>query len=313
MRKLWIEKWRTRQVISIYAALIGFLGVLYLIHPPFVQPSHLMTILRQASPLGIVGIGQTIVLLTGGIDLSVGATITLVDVLVADLTAGIEERTLSVVLLCLGIGAGIGLVNGIGIVKGRIHPVVMTLGMMSVITGIGYVYTGGTPRGSIPPSLRFVGMGRIGGIPVAFLIWVLVIAAGTLLLRKSTLGRKIYAVGGNKKTAHLSGVSVDTIIVLAYILCGFTAALAGLILAGYIGTGSLGLGDPYLFDSLIVTLIGGTSFAGGIGGVEGTIAGTLIVRLLYSVLTMANIGHPGKLITQGLVIMGMVVLYMRRR
>jgi len=302
-----------KQIIGIYLALIIFIGILYLISPSFVHPKHLVNILRQAAPLGIVGIGQTIVLLTGGLDLSVGATITLIDVLAAGLTIGIEERTLGVVFLCLAIGSAIGLANGVGITKWKIHPVVMTLGMMSVITGISYVYTGGTPRGSIPSSLRFIGMGRIGFMPVAAIIWIIVIIGSILLLRKTVVGRWIYAVGGNIKTAYLSGVNVNLIIILAYVLCGFLAALAGLILAGYIGTASLGLGEPYLFNSLIVTLIGGTSFTGGVGGIEGTIAGTLIITLLFSVLTMANIGHSGKLIAQGLVIMGMVVLYTKRK
>jgi len=300
--------------MGVYLALIILLIVSGILSPASVSPNHLLNVTRQASALGIVGIGQTFVIMTQGIDLSVGANLTLIEILTAGMILGRGEMVLPVVILCLGIGAFIGLINGVGVSKLKLSPFVMTLCMMSVLTGVYLLYSGGSPRGKIPDSLRFIGAGRIGNVfPTAIIVWVIAIFIAFIVLRYTTFGRYIYATGGNPQASYLSGVNVDMVIIIAYVISGLCSALAGVLLSGYIGTGSLTVGKDYDLNSIAAVIMGGTTFSGGRGGVIGTIGGALVITILFSLLTMLGIPHSGKLMAQGLIIIGIVSLYAKRR
>jgi len=221
---------------------------------------------------------------------------------------------LPVSLLCLLLGLFFGFLNGLGITKARISPFVMTLCMDFILRGLYLIYTKGQPRGIVPNNLRFIGRGRVLNIvPVAFLIWIVIAILFIVILYRTTWGARLYAVAANSRTAQLSGVKNDTILISVYALSGLLSAVAALVLTGDIGAVSLGLGRDYSLDSIAATVIGGTSFVGGIGGVEGTIAGAYIIKLLTSLLQKINISNTGKLIIQGVLILFIVGAYSRKK
>ncbi|MBA7609642.1 Ribose import permease protein RbsC [subsurface metagenome] len=302
------------QRLGVYFALLLLVVISGVLSPPSVSPTHLLNVTRQASALGIVGMGQTFVIMTQGIDLSVGASLTLIEILTAGMILGRGEMVLPVVIFCLGVGAFIGLINGLGVAKLKLSPFVMTLCMMSVLTGVYLLYCGGSPRGKIPDALRFIGAGRIGNVfPAAIIVWVVVITVAFIVLRYTTFGRYVYSTGGSPRASYLSGVNVDLVIIIAYVISGFCSALAGVLLAGYIGTGSLTVGTGYELNSIAAVIMGGTTFSGGRGGVIGTVGGALVITILFSLLTMLGMPHSGKLMAQGIIIIGMVSLYAKRR
>jgi ribose transport system permease protein len=296
---------------GIYLALGALLIVSAIVQPASVTPTHLLDVTRQASALGIVGIGQTLVILTGGLDLSVGSTITLIDVMAPQMIMNKDERILGTVLLCLAVGLLIGLINGLLVTKLRINPFVATLGMNSVVLGAALVYSRGAPLGSLPPSFRFYGTGFIGPIPASTVVWAVLVVISVIALRRTVLGRYIYATGANRVGARLSGVRTDRVILGCYMASGFFAAVAGLVLAAYIGVGTLTLGQDYMLNSIAVVVVGGTRFEGGKGSITGTAMGALFLMVLFSLAGMINISHPGELAMKGIIIIGAVAMYAR--
>ncbi len=273
-----------------------------LISASFWNVIHLLNILRQTSGLGIITLGQTIVILTGGIDLSNGMVITLVDVLAAGILDGKDDHLILVIFLALGIGALVGLINGLLVSKVKVPPLICTLGMFGILKGVAYIYTGGAPKGDIPPSLSFIGEGFIGPIPtqVFFLVGFFILVY--VIVNWTPYGRNIYAVGGNKRTAYLSGVKTDLVIISVYMVSSILAAMTGLILAGYIGTGSLMIGEGYNFNSVAASVVGGTMFSGGVGSIIGGMGGTLFLTILISLLRFMGLPYSTQLIVQGTIL-----------
>jgi ribose transport system permease protein len=299
---------------GVYIGLIILLSISGILSPQSFNPVGLLNVAKQTAGLGIVAIGQTMVILTGGIDLSVGSIITFIHVFSIGTILGNAQLVLPVSLFCLLLGLVFGFLNGLGITKARISPFVMTLCMDFILRGLYLIYTKGQPRGIVPNNLRFIGRGRILNIvPVAFLIWIGIAFLFILVLYRTTWGARLYAVAANSRTAQLSGVKNDTILMSVYALSGLLSAVAALVLTGDIGAVSLGLGRDYSLDSVAATVIGGTSFVGGIGGVEGTIAGAYIIKLLTSLLQKINISNTGKLIIQGVLILFIVGAYSRKK
>ena len=298
---------------GIYLALVVLLIVSAIIEPASVGPTHLLDVTRQASALGIVGIGQTLVILTGGLDLSVGSTITLIDVMAPQMIMNRPERIIGTVLLCLAVGILIGLINGLLVTKVRINPFVATLGMNSVVLGAALVYSRGAPLGSLPPSFRFFGTGFVGPIPASTLVWAVLVIISAVVLGRTVFGRYLYATGANPLGARLSGVRTERVVLAAYVCSGFFAAVAGLVLAAYIGVGTLTLGEDYMFNSIAAVVVGGTRFEGGKGSIMGTVMGALFLMVLYSLAGMINISHPGELAMKGIIIIGAIAMYARSR
>ncbi len=302
------------QTWGVYLGLLVLLGISAAVSPLSFNAQDLLNLAKQASALGIVSIGQTLVILTGGIDLSVGSVITFVHVFSVGTILGRPELVFPVSVLCILLGAAIGAINGIGITRARISPFVMTLCMDFIVRGLYLIYSKGQPSGVVPENLRLLGRGRVLEIvPIAAIFWIALSLAFVFLLRRTVFGARLHAVGANPRTAMLSGVNNNRIIFASYALTGLLAAFAGLILTGDMGAVSLGLGGDYSMDSISATVIGGTTFAGGIGGIEGTIAGSFIIRLLTSLLQKANISNPGKLIIQGALILSIMGAYARRK
>jgi ribose/xylose/arabinose/galactoside ABC-type transport system permease subunit len=309
-----IRQWRRLAAQgAIWIVLFVLAVVSAIVSPVFVTPRFLSTLLKQAASLGIVAVGQTLAILTGGIDLSVASVMALMSVVAANLMKGQDSLFLPVGVYCLAIAAMIGLVNGLLITKLKIPAFIATLGMILIVQGIRFVYTGGSPRGSIPPALGFIGQGMVGPVPAAVILWGAIVVVFAVLMRRTTFGRRIYAVGGNRSAAHLSGVNVNGIIIAAYTLCSLLAGVAGLVYTGYNGFADNWLGRGFELNSIAATVVGGTLFEGGRGGVVGTIAGVLIITILFNLVLLLGLDEEYQRIVKGVAIILAVALYARMR
>ncbi len=293
------------------AILVGFGAIL---SPGFAEPGHLLLILNLAAFLGLVAAGQTLVILAAGIDLSVSAVITLAGVVSATIMNGANDQLLVGILISLGLGLGIGALNGLGVAFLGIHPLVMTLGMTSVAQGAALLYTNGSPKGSAAPFLSELATGRFLGVfPYVLVVWVVVAAAIVLLLHRSVWGRWLYAIGNSPKAAVYSGVRVPWVLVSIYLVSGGLAALTGILLTGYTKTSYLTIGDPYQLNSIAAVVIGGSSILGGSGSYVGTIGGAIIMVLVQSLLPILSIPEAGRRIISGLIILLLLLIYGRGR
>ncbi|MCU0514713.1 MAG: ABC transporter permease [Anaerolineae bacterium] len=298
----------------IYLALVGMVLLLGLISPLSVEPGDLLNLMRQGATIGLVAIGQTFVLISGGLDLSVGSIVILADVMAAQMINGQPQQVLPVTLLVLAVGAGFGAVNGTLVTRFNVAPFIATLGTNLIVFGIALVYSGGAPRGSIPPEMRFWGNGFIGGVfPAAALVWLIFAVLAWLLLTRTTFGRALVAVGANRRAAHLSGIHDARVTFLAYVASGFMAAAAGLLLVAFIGVGTLEVGTDFLLGSIAAVVIGGTPFEGGRGTMAGSFGGVLFLMVLYSILTVLALPTSGRRIVEGVIILAAITLYSRQR
>jgi ribose transport system permease protein len=275
--------------------------------PGFLSRLHLSSMGQTAGYLGIIAIGETIVLLTGGIDLSVPYVINISAVLLAGFQFHGMSSTPDILLVLL-IGLGAGLVNGIGVAFLDISPLVMTLGMNSVLQGVSLLYTHGSPIGQAPSFVTQVSTNWWHQIPWVDILWLVLTVAVTLMLVFTTFGRSIYAVGSNRRASELSGLPVRRTIMFAYMLSGLAAAVGGMLLVGYSGQAYLGQGDEYLLPAIAVVVIGGTSIFGGKGSYVQTVAGVLLITVIESALVTANVDQAGQDILYGAIILAMAYL-----
>lgn len=296
---------------AIYIILAVVFAAAAIASPVFLKNKNILNVIRQASILGIVAIGQTYVILTGGIDLSVASVMALMSILSANLMEGKNELVLSVSILCLGTASTIGLINGLLVTKLRIPPFIATLGVLLMVQGFRFVYSGGMPKGSIPENLRYLGRGLLGGFPVPVWFCIAMGVIAWVILTSTILGRAIYASGGNPKTARLSGVKTDLVQIIVYISSGFWAGFAGLLLTGWIGLADNWLGQGYELDSIAAVVIGGSVLTGGKGSVWGSLAGALMLAILYNLVILLGLDVDMQRIVKGLVIIGAVALYGR--
>jgi ribose/xylose/arabinose/galactoside ABC-type transport system permease subunit len=297
------------EVAGLYAALLVVLLAAGLLSPAFYQPSNLFNVIRQASALGILSLGQTLVLIAGGIDLSVVSTMQLSAVMVAGLSRGQDDGLWPAVMLCLAMGCAVGLVNGLLVTRWQVPAFIATLGVSIVATGLRLVATYGAPPGSVPPLLRVFGQQSTGPVPNAVILLLGFALLAGFVLRRSTFGRELYATGGNRAAARLSGVQVDRVTLITYIVSGILAAIAGLVLAGYVGYADQWLGRGYELDSIAAPIVGGATFAGGRGSIAGTVTGVLLVAALLNLVLLLNLPAEWQLIVRGVVIVAAVALY----
>ena len=293
---------------GVYVALVVVVLISAMLSPSFFKFSNILNVLRAAAVLGIVSIGQTVVILGGGIDLSVGAVMGTVAIFISELTGGKDDTVLFAIVVCLLIGAIVGWMNGLLIAKRNIPPFVATLGMLIFVEGIRFAYTKGIISGRPAPFVRILAS-IVGPIPIPVVIMVILAIIVAVLLKKTPFGRQLYATGGNREAARFSGINVERVSITTYVLCGLFAAIAGLLLSGYIGYGDRYLGRGFDLDSIAAVVVGGTSFAGGRGGIGGTIAGVLLLTALFNIVFMLNLQVHYQLIIKGVVIIGAVMVY----
>jgi ribose transport system permease protein len=274
----------------------------------FASSTQLRTYAVQASFVGIVALGQTLCILTGGIDLSVPSVITASAVMVSILSDSDADKLPQVILLVVALAAAAGLINGLGVAYANVPPIIMTLGMGGVVQGLMLVYTKGGISAFPPPELvSFVG-GKTLSTPHMLWIWVGVILIGVVLLAFTTFGRRIYATGTNRTAARIAGVNVSRLLVVPYVVSAVTAACTGILLMGYSGQAYLTMGDPYLFASAAAVAVGGASILGGSGNYIGTVAGALVLTILSALLVVLSLEAGWLLIAYGAVLLTAALL-----
>ena len=288
-----------------FALLVILMGI---ISPPFFNPSNIINILRQTSVNGIIAVGMTFIIITGGIDLSVGSLLAL-SAVIATSFAHPGEWALAVPV-CLGIMVGLagGMVNGILIAKKRIAPFIVTLGMMTVARGLALVYTNGRPVINLSDGYNKIGGGYFVGIPIPVLVFVAIVAIGAFVLHYTRFGRYTFAVGGNELAAKVSGIKTDKVKISMYAITGALAGLAGVVLSSRVMSGSASTGQGYELDAIAAVVIGGTSLSGGIGTIAGTVVGALIIGVMNNGLDLMNVSSYWQLIAKGLIIVLAVML-----
>lgn len=270
------------------------------------SPTYLLQQLQVGSFLGIVAAGMMLVILLGHIDLSVPWTVAAA-AMMATAVGGPAALPVG-----LGIGLAVGLVNGLGVAFLRIPSMIFTLGVNAVMRGLMVAYTGGfAPQTAATPIMQYLAVGKIFGIPVALLVWAAVSVAIVFLLRRTAMGRYIFAIGNRESAAYLAGVPTRWVIVAAFGLCGMLSGLAGTLLAGYSTKAYQGMGDAFLLPAIAAVVIGGTHILGGRGRYLGTLVGVILIVLLNSVLSIMQMPEAGRQVIYGLVIILMLLFYDR--
>ncbi len=273
-------------------------------------------IIRLSVFLGIIAAGQTLVIISGGegIDLSIGAVVTLTAILVYVICDGRDVMVLPALAVALLVGAAIGLVNGIGVTWLRIAPLVMTLGMSGVITGLILVAQHGNVSGAVAPIMtRLIARPLVFGIPGAIPIWLVFGLGMWLLLERTALGKSLFAIGVNRVTARLSGINVTGMVLVTYTLGGLLAGLGGFLVVGNTGVVFINLGNPFLFPSIPAVAVGGTLLSGGKGSYWGTMAGSLVLTLITSLLTTMQMPDSVRRMVLGATLLILISIYGRQR
>ncbi len=294
-----------------YGLLIAFAVlcvVLSMRSPAFLTVQNGINVLRQISINAILAIGVTYVILTGGIDLSLGSVLALTGVLAA--TFAHPGTYPLVVPLAIGILGGvlIGILNGIVITRFRVAPFIVTLGMMTIARGGALIASKGRPVSNLSDAFNFIGNGNLLGVPIPVLLLAGVFGISYFVLRRTTFGRYVYAVGGNEEAARASGIGTQRVKIAAYAICSGLAGLAGIIQASRITTGQPNAGISYELDAIAAVVIGGTSLSGGVGTITGTLLGALLIGTLNNGLDLLNVSSYYQQVVKGLIIIGAVIL-----
>ncbi|MFH1926596.1 MAG: ATP-binding cassette domain-containing protein [Chloroflexota bacterium] len=298
--------------VSAYIIVLALVLLGTLVSPTFRTVRNMQNLARQVAGIGLVGIGQAFAVLIGGTDLSVGAIVTLTAVFSAAFMNGRSEMMIPAVLFCLAMGALIGLFNAIAIVKLRVPAFVATLGTMSLGGGIALAYTD-LPIGRIAAPFRFLASGMLGPVPFALVFFLIFLAAAAFLLRKTPFGRHIYAVGGDPEIARLSGIAVDKVQVLSFVICSLAATMGGLYFSSRMGVGDPRVGGGLGFDSLVAVVVGGCRLGGGFGSVVGAVGGVLVIAILNNLLNFMNVNIWYQSILKGFIILLAVTLYRKKK
>lgn len=300
---------------AIGGALVGLIAlfvVFSFLSPAFLKVYNLTNIFRQSSINLILTVGMTFIILTGGIDLAVGG----IQALVGTLVAGMIVHSLPIPLaLIIGllIGAVCGTTAGILVAYGRVPAFITTMATCKIARSIAFLYSGGYPISNLPKTFSFIGTGVIFGIPVPVIIAALVVVFGFFILKKTILGRYIYAIGGNEQAVSFSGIDVKKKKVIIYTLAGLLTAIAGCILAARMNSGQPSAADGSELDIIAAVVIGGTSLSGGSGGLFGSVMGCLLITVLNNGLTLLNVNTYIQSIILGCVILGSVLLDMVKK
>jgi ribose transport system permease protein len=302
----------SKQALQKLGPLIGLIiitVILSIVSTDFFTLDNIFNVLRQVSINALIAFGMTFVILTGGIDLSVGSILALSSAITAGMLANGMDPILAM-LIGLGSGAVMGAINGLFITKGKVAPFIATLATMTIFRGLTLVYTDGRPITGLSNSSFFeiVGRGYLGWIPVP-VVWMLVCYLILyFILKKTTFGRRVYAIGGNEEASILSGIRVNSVKIWIYSLTGALSALAGIILASRLNSAQPTAGTSYELDAIAAVVLGGTSLSGGRGWIFGTLVGALIIGVLNNGLNLMNVSSFYQQVVKGGVILLAVLL-----
>jgi len=335
-----VQRFRRKEFLRKYAIVLILLGMIIAVAaltwamygtPTFLAPRNLLNVIRQISVVGIIAIGITMIIITGGIDLSPGSVVALVTVIAASLAQradwggakfpGLQVPLILPILAALLVGGICGMVNGTLIAKFKIPPFIATLGMMTVARGFALIYSD-RPVSGLKPSYNFMGQGEIFniptgsgatlGIPVPVIALTVIAVAVHFMLNNVRFGRYIYALGGNEQAARISGLNLDSLKIRIYALAGVLYGVAALLLSARIGSGQPGLAQGYELDAIAAAVIGGTSLNGGIGTIWGTIVGALIIGVLNNGMDLLNVNAYWQTIVKGSIIVIAVIIDQRK-
>ena len=312
VNKGWKEK--ISPIMSKYGivfVLLGMIIVMSILSDAFLTTQNILNIVRQISFIGIVAMGVTIVIITTGIDLSSGSVIALTSVIVASF-AHPGDSVIIALMIGMGVGAVCGTINGVITAKGKIPPFIATLGMMTAARGLALLVSDGRPVPDLSESFMFLGKGEILGIPVPILIFLLIGVISHILLSKTRFGKYTYAIGGNVQAAKICGINVDRTLILIYMYAGLLSAIAGILLTARISVGQPSMGVSFELDAIAAAVIGGTSLAGGVGTIFGTIIGALIIGVLNNSLDLLGVSSYWQQILKGGIIVAAVLIDSRK-
>jgi ribose transport system permease protein len=281
--------------------------------PGFAKPGHLSYLLELAAVLGIVAAGQTVVIIAAGIDLSVASVITMAAMLLPLLPTLGDPTGIVPVVLTLLLTTAIGLVNGIGIVLLRVHPLILTLATATILQGSLILIAGGSAISVSNPAVVVLGNARFLGVPVTICCWLVVAAAVTFMLHRTVLGAWLYAIGTNERASRLAGLAVGRALLSAYAISGALAGLTGILLLGMNRQGYVGIGEPYLLGSIAAVVLGGTSILGGRGTYLGTIAGAVLLVTITALITVVNASAGWRSVLFGALVLGLLLVSGRDR
>ncbi len=308
---------RARHLVADYGIFVAFVAlcaVLALAEPSFMTWGNWVNILRQTSINGILAIGMTCVILAKGIDLSVGSLLSVSGIVAASfVTSGSSNNLLLAVFAGLGVGLGLGMVNGLLVARLALPSFVVTLGMLSVARGLTFIFNDGMPIANLSPAFRTIGQGVVLGVPVPVLILAATFAVFWFVLKYTTFGRYVYAVGGNEKSARTSGIKTRWITFSVYAISGLLAGLAGIILAARTTSALPQAGVAYELDAIAAVVIGGTSLTGGVGSLTGTLIGALIIGVINNGLDLLGVSSYFQQVIKGVIIVAAVLLDVSRK
>ncbi|WP_144469764.1 ribose ABC transporter permease RbsC [Bacillus pumilus] len=297
------------QKLGPFLGLIILVVIVSILNPAFLEPLNILNLLRQISINALIAFGMTFVILTGGIDLSVGAILALSSALTAGFIVSGMDPILAIIVGSI-IGAILGMVNGLLITKGKMAPFIATLATMTIFRGLTLVYTDGNPITGLGSNYAFqlFGRGYFLGIPVPAITMLLTFIVLWVLLHKTPFGRRTYAIGGNEKAALISGIKVPRVKIMIYSLAGFMSALAGAILTSRLNSAQPTAGTSYELDAIAAVVLGGTSLSGGRGRIVGTLIGVLIIGVLNNGMNLLGVSSFYQSVVKGIVILIAVLL-----
>ncbi len=306
-----LVKTRVKHLVSDYKmvfVLIGIIVVLSLVSDVFMTSKNIINILRQISINGVLALGITFVIITGGIDLSVGSVVALSSVLATSVVRADANNVLLAIVVGVGVGCLAGAISGLAISMFSIPPFIMTLAMQTITRGLALIYTNGRPVTGLGKKYAVIGQGFVGILPIPVIIFLIVAVVATFMLKCTRFGRHVYAIGGNIEAARVSGINTKAISTLVYIICGFAAGVAGLIMSSRINAGQPASGSGYELNAIAATVIGGTSLSGGVGSIIGTVVGVLIIGVINNGMNLLNITTYWQEVVMGLLIAVTVIM-----
>lgn len=301
---------RVKDNLFKYKSILGLVLmclIISIISPRFLTISNLRNVFTQISVNAVIAIGMTFVILTGGIDLSVGSIVAISGASAAYLIKSTGSIFIGITAAIL-IGAVVGLINGIIISKGKLQAFIATLATQTIFRGVTYVFTGGKPISGLKDEIILFANSRILGIPVLVILTIIVLAICAYVLNQTRYGRYVYAIGGNEDSSRLSGINVDKVKILVYVISGMAAGIAGAIVMSRIGSAAPTAGTGYELDAIAAIVIGGTNLSGGEGSIWGTVVGILIIGILGNGLNLMDVSAFYQTIIKGIVILVAVLI-----
>lgn len=288
---------------AIYVILVLLFLFFSMVAPSFINANNLINVVRQISMLGIASVGMTFALLVGGIDLSIGSQMSMVAVICSIMMTKYNINPFIACIICIILTSIVGFFNGIIISKIKMPPLIVTLSTMIIIEGVAFIISKGIPIFGFPQGFSILGQGYIGIIPIPVIIMIVVLIIGAVVLNKTYIGRYFYSIGGNEEASRLSGIDVDKIKMLAYILSGLFAGIAGVILLSRTNSGQPTMGKGFEFDVLTAVVLGGVSVNGGVGKISNVISGILIIGVLNNGLVLMGVNTYIQSVIKGVVLL----------